>query len=213
MFGCKAPMPCNGWLGLAHYELDSFKSKTVWLTQQLSAMMHANKQALKLISKSTQCNKCLTGGKELVIPVGNHVLLHDHPEGCNKIQNRYKSNIYVIVSHHDEPNVYYIQLLGSDKKVHHKVVNQCQLFDLNHSVPPSIGSSSATDDLASVPSFLHSNRSGNFNFNFQSNVNLDSSVNFDGTNGTQLHHYNTRAKHKATTASSQVAAETIITYL
>ena len=47
--------------------------KTVWLNQQLSAMMHANKQALKLISKSTQCNKCLTGGKELVIPVGNHV--------------------------------------------------------------------------------------------------------------------------------------------
>ena len=114
MFGCKAPMPCNDWLGLAHYKSDSFKSKTVWLNQQLSAMMHANKQALKLISKSTQCNKHLTGRKELVIPIGNHVLLQDHPEGCNKIQNRYKSDIYVMVSHHDEPNVYYIQPLDSD---------------------------------------------------------------------------------------------------
>ena len=28
MFGCKAPMPCDDWLGLAHYKTDSFKSKT-----------------------------------------------------------------------------------------------------------------------------------------------------------------------------------------
>ena len=137
MFGHKAPMPCDDWLGLAHYRSDSFKSKTVWLNQQLSAMMHANKQALKLISKSTQCNKHHTGGKELVIPFGNHVLLCDHLEGRNKIQNRYKSDVYVMVSHHDEPNVYYIRLLDSDKKVRPKVVNRCQLFSLNHFVSPS----------------------------------------------------------------------------
>ena len=106
MFRHKAPMPCDDWLGLAHYKSDSFKSKAVWLSQQLSAMMHANKQALKLISKSNQCNKCLSGGKELVIPVGNHVLLCDHLECHNKIQNRFKSDIYVVVSHHDEPNIY-----------------------------------------------------------------------------------------------------------
>ena len=106
-----------------------------------------------------------------------------------------------------------IKPLDSGEKVHPKVVNRCQLFDLNHSVPPSISSSSTTDDLASVLSFLHSNWSGNFSSNFQSNANLDSSVNFEGTKGTQLHHYNTRAKHKATTASRQVVAETIITYL
>ena len=123
MFGHKDPMPCDDWLGLAHYKSDSFKSRTVWLNQQLSAMMHANKQALKLISKSTQHNKCLTGGKEMVIPVGNWVLLCDHLEGHNKIQNRYKSDIYVMVGHHDEPNVYYIRPLDSDKKVHPKVVN------------------------------------------------------------------------------------------
>ena len=148
----------------------------------------------------------------MVIPVGNHVLLCDHPEGRNKILNRFKSDIYVMVSHHDEPNVYYVKPLDSGEKVHPKVVNRCQLFDLNHSVPPSIGSSSATDDLSSVPSFLHSNWFDNFNSNFQSNANLDSSINFKGTKGTQSHHYNTRAKHKATTASRQVVAETIITY-
>ena len=87
MCGCKAPTPCNNWLGLGDYKSDSFKSKTVWLNQQLNAMMHANKQALKLMNKSTQCNKCQTGGKDLIIPVGNHVLLRDHPEG--KIHNRY----------------------------------------------------------------------------------------------------------------------------
>ena len=70
IFRCKAAMPCDDWLGLAHYKSDHFKSKTIWLNQQLSAMIHANKQALKLINKSTQCNKCLTGGKELVIPIG-----------------------------------------------------------------------------------------------------------------------------------------------
>ena len=210
MFRHKAPMPCDDWLGLAHYKSDSFKSKTVWLNQQLSAMMHANKQVLKLINKSTQCNKCLTGGKELVIPIGNHILLRDHPEGQNKIQNRYKSDIYVIVSHHNEPNVYYIQLLNLDKKVHPRVVNWHQLFDLNWSIPPSISSSSAADDLASVPSFLHSNRSSNFNSH--SNIDLNSSIDSNGTNGTQLHHYNTRHKHKATTASRQVVAETIITH-
>ena len=83
-FGCKAPMPCDNWLRLNNYKLESFKSKTVWLNQQLNAILHANKQALKLIEKFTQCNKDCTGGKELTIPIGNHVLLRDHPEGHNK---------------------------------------------------------------------------------------------------------------------------------
>ena len=93
------------------------------------------------------------------------------------------------------------------------MVNWHQLFYLNHSAPPSIGSSTAADDLASVPSFLHSNQSGNLNSGSSSNVNLDSSVNFDGTTGTNSYHYNTRAKHEATATSRQVVAETIITYL
>ena len=89
------------------------------------------------------------------------------------------------------------------------MVNRCQLFDLNRSVPPSIGSSTA-DGLASVPSFLHTNRSDS---GLTSNLDLNSNVNFDGTTGTSPHHYNTRAKHKATAASRQVVAETIVTCL
>ena len=47
MFGHKASLPCDNWLGLENYKPDSFKSKTVWLNQQLNAMLHANKKALK----------------------------------------------------------------------------------------------------------------------------------------------------------------------
>ena len=75
MFGCKAPMPCDNWLGLRHYEADSLKSKTAWLGQQLNTLVSANKQALKLIHKKTQHNKACVSGKQLLILVGNHVLL------------------------------------------------------------------------------------------------------------------------------------------
>ena len=130
MFGCKAPMPCDNWLGLGHYKADGLKSKTAWLGQQLDSLVYANKQTLKLIHKTTQCNKACVGGKLLLIPVGNHVLLWDHPEGRNKIQDRYKSDVYVMVGHHHKPNVYYVQLLNKECKGHPKVVNQCQIYDL-----------------------------------------------------------------------------------
>ena len=110
MFRRKAPMPCDNWLGLSNYKPDSYKSKTVWLDQQLNTMLHANKQALTSIKQSVQHNKDHTGSKSLDIPIGNHVLLRDHPEVRNKIQDRYKSDVYIVVSHHVEPNVYYIQL-------------------------------------------------------------------------------------------------------
>ena len=61
-------------------------------------MMHANKQALKYIHKTNKRNQSQTTGKELVIPIGNHVLLH-------------------------EPNVYYIKLLSAHKDAQPKVVN------------------------------------------------------------------------------------------
>ena len=40
------------------------------------------------------------GGKALEIPLGNLVLLHDHPEGQNKIQDNYKSELFVMESKH-----------------------------------------------------------------------------------------------------------------
>ena len=79
-------------------------------------------------------------------------------------------------------------------------------------MPPSIGSSATADGLASVPSFLHSNRP---DIGLTSNLdsNLDSSINFDSAKGTDTPHYNTRARRKATTADGQVAVETIVTCL
>ena len=44
--------------------------------------------------------------KLLEILEGNLVLLQDHPEGRNKIQDRYKSEKFVVVGKCPEPNVY-----------------------------------------------------------------------------------------------------------
>ena len=45
-------------------------------------------------------------GKTLHIPIGNLVLLRDHPEGHNKIQDNYKSELFIVIVHHKDPNVY-----------------------------------------------------------------------------------------------------------
>ena len=57
--------------------------------------------------------------------------MRDHPKGHNKIQDNYKSESFVIVNHHKDPNVYIIQPLG--KKGPKKTVNRQQLFDLKKS--------------------------------------------------------------------------------
>ena len=73
----------------------------------------------------------LAGGKTLDIPIDNLVLLCDHPEGQNKIQDNYKSKLYVMESKHWDPNVYNIQPLSGKGPLH--TVNQWQLFDLQKS--------------------------------------------------------------------------------
>ena len=50
-------MPCDNWLGLKNYKSAEFKTKTAWLNEQLNALLHANKQALKGIHKSTKHNR------------------------------------------------------------------------------------------------------------------------------------------------------------
>ena len=107
--------------------------------------------------------------------------------------------MYVIVGHHSEPNVYYIQLLNKDKPGSPKAVNRCQLFDLNRSSPPSEATSS-NGDFAVIPSFLQPKIVHNLH-------------NLNNTNKTPAHHYNTRAKHKAATAGRQAEVNTIITHL
>ena len=67
----------------------------------------------------------------LHIPVGNLVLLGDHPEGHNKIQDSYKSELFIVVDNHKDPKIYIIQSL--DKKGPKKTVNRQQLFDLKKS--------------------------------------------------------------------------------
>ena len=73
--------------------------------------MSTNRHALKHIKQSAKKSKSRTGGKTLHIPVGNLVLLRDHPEGHNRIQDNCKSKLFIIVDHHKLPIVYVIQSL------------------------------------------------------------------------------------------------------
>ena len=59
-------------------------------------MITANRHALKQIQASVKKNHDQVGGKDLLIPEGNVVLLKDHPEGRNKIQDVNKSTLFVI---------------------------------------------------------------------------------------------------------------------
>ena len=54
------------------------------------------------------------GGKPLQIPVGNLVLLRDHPEGQNKIQDSHKSELFVVKSQHQDPNFYSTKLVSGE---------------------------------------------------------------------------------------------------
>ena len=56
------------------------------------------------------------------------MLLHAHPEGWNKIQDNYKNELFVMVSQHQDPNVYTIRPLNG--KCPLCKVNWQQLFDL-----------------------------------------------------------------------------------
>ena len=90
-----------------------------------------NRRALKRIKQSAEKSVSQARGKDLEIPMGNLVLLRDHPEGQNKIQAHYKSGLYVIESKHWDPNVYKIQPLCGKGPMH--MVNRRQLFDLQKS--------------------------------------------------------------------------------
>ena len=111
LFGQKAPAICEAWLGLAQYNDQASANKCAWLDEQHELLMSANRQALKHIKQSAKKSQIRTGGKSLQIPIKNLVLLRDHLEGCNKIQDNYKSELFVIIKYHKDPNVYVIQSL------------------------------------------------------------------------------------------------------
>ena len=128
MFGRRAPAPCDNWLGLRAYNDDESITRIDWVDQQLEQLLHANKRAQKNIKATNAKNRKAAGGKDLIIPVGNLVLLRDHPEGRNKIQDNNKDQIYIVTGHHDNRNAYFVKPLGS--KCQPKQVNRREMFDL-----------------------------------------------------------------------------------
>ena len=81
MFGRKAPTICNVWLRLAEYDDKFSQSKCEWVNQQHELILAANRHALKRIKQSAEKSISWAGGKDLTIPIGNLVLLHNHLEG------------------------------------------------------------------------------------------------------------------------------------
>ena len=130
------------------------------------------------IKQSAKKSQTRTGGKTLHIPIGNLVLLRDHPEGYNKIQDNYKSKLFIVVDHHKDPNVYVIQSLN--KKGPKRTVNRQQLFDLKKS---------QVDPITSDPSIK--------------GPKFDPKVRIFDTKPQIGHHYGTRSKTKAALASVQ----------
>ena len=75
-----------------------------------------------------------------------------HPEGCNKIQDKYKSEKFVVVGKHPEPNVYHIEPVNGNGP--EWTVNQCQLHDLwKTQNDGGLTSPQDNHDGAQVPSF------------------------------------------------------------
>ena len=131
MFGSKAPTICNAWLRLADYDDNYLQSKCEWVNQQHELILAVNRHALKRIKQSVEKWVSWAGGKDLEIPIGNLVLLHDHREGQDKIQDHYKSELFVMESKHQDPNVYKIKPLFGKVPMH--MVNWWQLFNLQRS--------------------------------------------------------------------------------
>ena len=71
------------------------------------------------------------------------VLQHDHPEGCNKIQDNYKNELFVMESKQQDPNVYIIKPLNGKGPM--CMVNWQQLFDLHKSQGSDMLSNLAPD--------------------------------------------------------------------
>ena len=150
MFGCRAPTICDVWLGLGNYNDNFLQSKCAWVNQQHELILAANRWALKRIKTSAEKSVSQAGRKALNIPIGNLVLLHDHPKGCNKIQDNYKNELFVIELKHQDPNVYIIKPLNGKGPLH--MVNQWQFFHLQKTQGSDMPSSPAPDTI--LPTFL-----------------------------------------------------------
>ena len=111
MFGRKAPAPCDNWLGLRQYNDDKSISKVVWVDKQFEKIVQANKRALKSIQARAKVKERSSGDKDFDIPIGYLVLLRDHPEGQNKIQDDYKPDLFEVTGKHSDPKRIFRQAL------------------------------------------------------------------------------------------------------
>ena len=127
MFRCQAPALCDGWLGLRNYDDKRFSSKIQWVDSQADQLITANEQVMRNIKVAEARNKSIHRGKDMDIPVGNLVLLRDHPEGRCEIQDWNKSELFKVIRKGERPNNFWITPVGS--KGLPKQVNQRQLFD------------------------------------------------------------------------------------
>ena len=139
MLGHKAPTICDTWLRLAQCKDQDSQSKSAWVNEQHEPILAMNRQALKNIKQTTSKTVLHAGGSPLGIPKDNLVLLRDHPEGRHKIQDNYKSKLFMVVLKHKDPNIYIIHPLCGGP-VH--TVNEWLLFDLKRS---SLGDSGDLD--------------------------------------------------------------------
>ena len=64
--------------------------------------MSANWHALKHIKHRAKQSAARAGGKPLQIPFGKLLLLRDHAESQNKLQDNCKSELFVVESQHQD---------------------------------------------------------------------------------------------------------------
>ena len=143
MFGYKASTIYDAWLRLANYNDNLSQSKCAQVNQQHELILAANRQALKRIKASAEKSVSQADKKALEIPIGNLVLLHDHPDGHNKIENNYKNELFVMESKHQDSNVYIIKPLNGKSPM--CMVNWQQLFDLHKSQGSDMSSNPVLD--------------------------------------------------------------------
>ena len=78
------------------------------MNQQHEPILAVNRWALKNIKQTASKTAFHAAGSPLEIPKDNLVFLRDHPEGRHKIQDNYKSKLFMVVLKHKDPNVYII---------------------------------------------------------------------------------------------------------
>ena len=81
------------------------------MNEQHELILAVNRQALQNIKQTASKIVLHAGGSPLKIPKDNLVLFRDHPEGRQKIQDNYKSKLFMVVLKHKDPNVYIIHPL------------------------------------------------------------------------------------------------------